>query len=116
MVEQWCDNEQAVKASTTTLNGPSMMIKAEADTILAIHHLRNRFPFHTNIQHIYRHQDTRKSKRHNYQDKTSCTVEADTPPNNPHPNPPVRTEPIPKPVQYPQQPPLTKGPYPSKDR
>jgi len=30
MVEQWCDNEQAVKDSTTTLNGPSMMIKAEA--------------------------------------------------------------------------------------
>ena len=117
MVEQWCDNKQAVKDSTTTLNGPSMMIKVEADTILAmIHHLCNRFPFHTNIQHKYGHQDTRKSKRHNYQDETSCTVEADTPPNNPHPNPPVRTEPIPKPVQYPQQPPLTKGPYPSKSK
>ena len=49
MVEQWCDNKQADKYSTVTLDGPSMMIKAEADIILAIHHLRNRFPFHTNM-------------------------------------------------------------------
>jgi hypothetical protein len=52
IVEEWCDKKQAVKDSTTTLDGPSMMIKAEADIILAIHHLHNRFPFHTNIQHI----------------------------------------------------------------
>jgi hypothetical protein len=59
IVEEWCDKKQAVKDSTTTLDGPSMMIKAEADIILAIHHLHNRFPFHTNIQHIYEHQDTK---------------------------------------------------------
>jgi hypothetical protein len=64
MVEQWCDNKQAVKDSTTTLDGPSMMIKAKADIILAIHHLCNRFPFHTNIQHIYRHQDTSRGCTH----------------------------------------------------
>jgi hypothetical protein len=71
MVEQWCDNKQAVKDSTTTTDGPSMMIKVEADIILAIHHLRNRFPFHTNIKHIYGHQDTKKPKRHIPQDETS---------------------------------------------
>jgi len=71
MVEQWCDNEQAVKDSTTTPDGPSMMIKVEADIILAIHHLRNRFPFHTNIKHIYGHQDTKKPKRHIPQDEPS---------------------------------------------
>ena len=59
IVEEWCDKKQAVKDSTTTLDGPSMMIKAEVDKILAIHHLHNRFPFHTNIQHIYGHQDTK---------------------------------------------------------
>ena len=99
MVEQWCDNEQAVKDCTATLDGPSMMIKAEADIILAIHHLRNRFPFHTNIQHIYGHQDTRKPRRHNFQDKTSQpTLETYTPPIKPRPNPPARTDPTPKPV------------------
>jgi len=35
MVEQWYDNEQAVKDSNTPLKDPSMMIKAEADIILA---------------------------------------------------------------------------------
>ena len=114
MVEQWCDNEQAVKDSNTPLKDTSMMIKVEADIILAIHHLCNRFPFHTNIQHIYGHQDTRKPKRHNYQDETSRTVETDTPTNNPRPNPPDRTKPIPKPVQYPKQTPLHKGALPIK--
>jgi ribonuclease HI len=95
MVEQWCDNEQAVKDSTTTPDGPSMMIKAEADIILAIHHLHNRFPFHTNIKHIYGHQDTKKPTRHIPQDKTSQpTKEVDTPSNNPQASPPVRTEPF----------------------
>ena len=104
MVEQWCDNEQAVKDSSTTPAGPSMMIKAEADIILAIHHLRNRFPFHTNIKHIYGHQDTRKSKRHIPQDKNSQpTKEVDTPSNNPQANPPFRTEPFLTNVRDPQQ-------------
>ncbi len=77
MVEQWYDNEQAVKDSNTPLKDPSMMIKAEADIILAIHHLRNRFPFHTNIQHIYGHQDTRKPKRHNYHIRSSSQDNTD---------------------------------------
>ncbi len=104
MVKQWCDNEQAVKDSTTTPDGPSMMIKVEADIILAIHHLRNRFPFHTNIKHIYGHQDTKKPKRHIPQDEPSQpTKEIDTPSNNPRASPPVRTEPFLMPVRDPQQ-------------
>ena len=92
-----------------------MMIKVEADIIFDIHHTHSIFPFHTNIQHIYGHQDTRKPKRHNYQDETSRpTVETDTPPNNPRPNPPVSTEPILKPERDPQQPPLHKGTLPIK--
>jgi hypothetical protein len=70
-----------------------MMIKAEADIILAIHHLRNRFPFHTSIKHIYGHQDTKKPKRHTPQDETNQpTKEVDTPSNNPQASPPVRIE------------------------
>jgi ribonuclease HI len=104
MVEQWCDNKQAVKDSTTTTDGPSMMIKAEADIILAIHHLRNRFPFHTNIKHIYGHQDTKKPKRHTPQDETSQTTkEVDTPSNNPQASPPVRIEPFLTRARDPQQ-------------
>ena len=90
------------------------MIKAEADIILAIHHLCNRFPFHTNIKHIYGHQDTKKPKRHIPQDEPSQpTAETDKPPKNPCPNPPSRTEPIPKPMQNPQQPPLYKRTLPT---
>jgi len=105
MVEQWCYNKQAVKDSTTTPDGTSMMIKAEADIILAIHHLRNRFLFHTNIKHIYGHQDTKKPKRHIPQDETSQpTKEVDTPSNNSRASPPVRTEPFLTHVRDPQQP------------
>ena len=68
MVEQWCDSKHAVKDSSTPLGGPSMMIKVEAYTTLATLYLRNRFPFHTNIQHIYEHQDTRSPKHHKHQD------------------------------------------------
>ena len=104
MVEQWCDNEQAVKDSTTPPDGPSMMIKAEADIILAIHHLRNRFPFHTSIKHIYGHQDTKKPKRHTTQDETSQpTKEVDSPSNNPQASPPDRIEPFLTRARDPQQ-------------
>ena len=41
-------------------------------------------------------------------------METDTPPNNPRPNPPDKTEPIPKPVRYPKQTPLHKGALPIK--
>jgi hypothetical protein len=65
MVEQWCDNEQAVKDTGNPLADPSAMIKAEADIILAIHHLKNRLPYHTWIRHVYGHQDTKKAKHTN---------------------------------------------------
>ena len=63
---------------------------------------------------IYKHQDTRKPKRHIYQDEPSqLTAETDKPPKKPRPNPPSKTEPIPKPVQDPQQPPLYKRTIPT---
>jgi hypothetical protein len=41
MADQWCDNEQAVKDTTIPIENPSRMLKAKADIILAIHHLKN---------------------------------------------------------------------------
>lgn len=67
-VAQWCDNEQVVKDSETPLDTPKKMLHADADMILAIHHLRNRADFHVTLRHVYGHQDTksieeRKAKR-----------------------------------------------------
>jgi hypothetical protein len=67
MVDQWCDNMQAIKDTTDPIIEPSSMLKAEADIILAIHHLKNRHPYQTRIQHVYGHQDTKKMKNDNKQ-------------------------------------------------
>ena len=61
MVDQWCDNLQAVKDMTNPIRDPSNMLKVETDIILAIHHLKNRTPYQTRIRHVYGHQDMRKS-------------------------------------------------------
>jgi hypothetical protein len=58
---------QAVKDTTEPIRDPSGMLKAEADIILAIHHLKNRHPYQTRIQHVYGHQDTKKRKTDNNQ-------------------------------------------------
>ncbi len=60
MADQWCNNEQAVKDTTRPIKDPSRMLKAKADIILAIHHLKNQLPFHRRIRHVYGHQDTKK--------------------------------------------------------
>jgi hypothetical protein len=62
MVDQWCDNLQAVKDTTNPIQDPHSMLIAEADIILAIHHIKNRSPYQTRIQHVYGHQDTKKTK------------------------------------------------------
>jgi hypothetical protein len=61
MAEQWCNNKQAAKDTTKSIEDPSGMMKAKADIILAIHHLKNQPPFHTRIRPIYGHQDTKRS-------------------------------------------------------
>lgn len=60
-VQHWCDNKGAVDNSNKGLNTPSEMICAEADLILAIHHLRSSLETRMRItcRHIYGHQDTR---------------------------------------------------------
>jgi hypothetical protein len=60
MADQWCNNKQVVKDTTRPIEDPSGMLKAKADIILGIHHLKNRLPFHTRILHVYGHQDTKK--------------------------------------------------------
>ncbi len=45
MVDQCCNNMQAVKDSNDPIRDPSGMLKAVADIILAIHHLKNRHPY-----------------------------------------------------------------------
>jgi hypothetical protein len=61
-IQQWCDNESAVSDSNHPLTTPSMMIKPDADILLAIHHLRSHMEQHCTIHctHIYGHQDTRR--------------------------------------------------------
>ena len=53
MVDQWCNNMQAVKDTSDLKQSPSGMLKAEADIIIAIHQLKNRHPYQTRIQHEY---------------------------------------------------------------
>ena len=61
--EGWFDNEQAVHDSNEPLTYQKQMTSPDADIILAIHHLRNRFPFHTVIRHVYGHQDDKKREK-----------------------------------------------------
>ena len=58
---QWCDNEKAVEAASKPPANPSGMLSADADIILAIHHLRERYPGRYEVRHVYAHQDTRKA-------------------------------------------------------
>jgi hypothetical protein len=60
MADQRCNNKQVVKDTTRPIEDPSRMLKAKADIILAIHHLKNQLPFHTRIRHVYGHQNTKK--------------------------------------------------------
>ncbi len=69
MVDQWCNNLQAVKDTTNLIHAPSRMLKAEANIILAIHHIKNRNPYQTRIRHAYGHQDTKKNNSDNDQTK-----------------------------------------------
>ena len=68
MIDQWCDNLQAVKDADQPIQDPSGMLKAEADIILAIHHIKNRNPYQTRIRHVYGHQDTKISPQTKLQD------------------------------------------------
>ena len=45
--------------STKKPNNPRDMTKADADIILAIHHLQSSSSFDIKGQHVYAHQDTR---------------------------------------------------------
>ena len=69
MVDQWCNNMQAVKDTSNPIQTPSGMLKTDADIILAIHHLKNRHPYQTRISRVYEyeHQDTKKIKNDNEQ-------------------------------------------------
>lgn len=48
-VEQWCNNEQATNNSSLTFTDPKQMIHEDAAVLLAIHHLKNHFPFKSSI-------------------------------------------------------------------
>ena len=61
--EDWCDNERAVISCQDPPVTPRQMIAPDADVVLAIHHIRNRFPFHITFRHVYGHQDTRNRKQ-----------------------------------------------------
>ena len=63
-VEQWCDNEQAVKDTDVPIWSPAGMIGADADIILAIHHLQEELGWDSyHCRHIYAHQDEREAPK-----------------------------------------------------
>ena len=65
----WCDNEQAVTASSTPLVSGKSLMGADADIIIAIHEQRKRLPFLVSVKHVYGHQDEKKRKGKKTDDK-----------------------------------------------
>lgn len=41
-IEQWCDNKRAIVAAAEPIRSPSGMVGADADIIMAIHHLQSK--------------------------------------------------------------------------
>jgi hypothetical protein len=80
MVQHWCDNERGVISSNTPPWCPADMMKADADLVLAIHHLKSTLPFPVKCQHVYGHQDSkkRKKKEEEKEDLKSKLSEADS--------------------------------------
>ena len=59
-ITQWCDIKKSVMVAETLLTTPSQMISADADTILALHHIRQKLPGTYCVHHVYNYQDTQK--------------------------------------------------------
>ena len=58
-VEHWCDNKQAVLVYKAPPWTPTRIIDADADVLLAIHHLNSQSRYRLSVKHVYAHQDTR---------------------------------------------------------
>ena len=73
-VRQWCDNERSVINSMEAPTRIGGMIKANADLILAIHHLKNNLKFSVDCRHMYGHQDGKNKKK---QEKREAALDAE---------------------------------------
>lgn len=60
-IKQWCDNKQAVISVDQPIYSPAGMVGADADIVLAIHHLISNEEWTHQIRHVYAHQDTREA-------------------------------------------------------
>ena len=56
-VVHWCNNEQAVTASSAPLVSGKSLMGADANIIMAIHEQRKRLPFPVLFKHVYGHQN-----------------------------------------------------------
>jgi len=61
-VKHWCDNKVTVQKSCILPSNPQQMIQADADIILAIHHIKSCFPFHAHIV-MFTDTETLKAQR-----------------------------------------------------
>ena len=63
-LQQWCENEAAVKRYNKELYKPSHVVSADADVILVIKHVAGQMAESTDIVcgHIYGHQDSAKGR------------------------------------------------------
>ena len=56
-VEHWCDNERSVMNTEEAPYGASSTTRADADLVLAIHHLKQKLSYPVKCRHVYGHQD-----------------------------------------------------------
>ena len=68
-VRQWCNNKRSVISSREAPIITAGMIKADADLILAIHHLKNNLKFPVECRHVYGHQDGKDKKKQEKREK-----------------------------------------------
>ena len=56
----WCDNQAAIDEASPRRTAPGRMVRSDADIILAIRSLVNKFDGRVTFHHVYGHQDTRR--------------------------------------------------------
>ena len=66
-IQQWCDNKAAIDNAARATYTPSQMSQPDADILLAITAIRQKFETSSiTQQHVYGHQDSRKPTRTHY--------------------------------------------------
>ena len=75
-INQTCDNEAAVNNVNTPFKNPTQTLSAEADIIMAIHHMRKQSSTKVNLKWVESHQDKGRRKE-DLPDEAQLNVEMD---------------------------------------